>query len=302
MKIIIAGATGLIGKALCDRLLRDGHRLTALVRRPDQARRLLPGTSVVQWDAFTAALGAEFLEGADAVVNLSGEPIASGHWKEAKKKRIRESRILGTRGLLETISRCEKAPKVLVNGSAIGFYGDRSEEILDEESMSGRGFLADVVVQWEAEAQKLKEQDIRVVLIRTGLVLSARGGALSRMLLPFRMFVGGPLGDGRQWMSWIHIQDEVEIIRQALSDGRIEGPGEFDGASTGHQSGVFYSTWPSAEAALFSAGSSLRVAVVAGGNGSGLVAGRAACCAAQVAEPGVYISISLSAACFGGFA
>ena len=198
--------------------------MTALARRPDRAMQQQPGAVAVKWDALGGPPRPEALEGADAVVHLSGEPIASGRWTEERKRKILESRIHGTQNLLHALSQCDETPKVLISGSATGFYGARGDEILDEESPPGQGFPADVAMQWEREAQKAQAHNVRVVLLRTGIVLSAQGGALPRMSLPFRMFVGGPLGSGRQWVSWIHIQDEVEIIRLALSDERVEGP------------------------------------------------------------------------------
>ncbi len=224
MKVAVTGATGLIGKALCEELLQDGHAVVALGRSPERVKALFPTAEAVAWEAASGPPSAESMADVDAVVNLAGESIAAGRWTEARKQAIRESRVLGTRHLVNAIVGGEKKPGVLVNGSAVGFYGNRGDERLDEQSRPGNGFLTEVCLQWEAEAAKAEAAGIRVVLLRTGIVLAREGGALSKMMLPFKMFVGGPLGDGKQWMSWIHLTDEVRLIREALSNPKLSGP------------------------------------------------------------------------------
>jgi uncharacterized protein (TIGR01777 family) len=194
-----------------------------LVRSLDRAEEYLPTAERVVWQATSSVQNVKDLEGLDAVVHLAGESIAAARWSEKQKKNIRDSRVLGTRHLVEALNRCERRPAALISASAIGYYGDRGDEPLDESSEPGTGFLADICQQWDREALRARDLGIRVVLLRTGLVLSNQGGALPRMLLPFKMFVGGPLGSGRQWISWIHIDDEVEVIRYALAEKQIEG-------------------------------------------------------------------------------
>ncbi len=223
MKIALTGATGLIGTALCENLLRDGHQVVALGRDPEKIRARLSGVEAVQWEATAGPPPAEALETVDAVVNLAGESIASSRWTTSRKQAIRDSRVQGTRHLRKALAASDAKPAVLVNGSAIGFYGDRGEQQLDERSDPGSGFLSDVCRQWEAEALEAESEGIRVVLLRTGIVLSAEGGALQKMLPPFKMFAGGPLGSGKQWMSWIHLADEVGLIREAISNPELSG-------------------------------------------------------------------------------
>ncbi len=224
MRIGVTGATGLIGEALCESLTDDGHQVRVFARDPERAKTKFPAAEAVRWEA-GSGVAAEAVAGLDALVNLAGESIAAGRWTSSRKKAIVDSRVLGTRGLVEAISAAgTNAPKILVNGSAIGFYGSRGDEKLDEESAGGGGFLGDVCRKWEAEAVKAESAGVRVVLLRTGIVLSTNGGALAKMLPPFRMFAGGPLGDGSQWMSWIHLDDEVALIRHALESEDTAGP------------------------------------------------------------------------------
>ncbi len=224
MKVAVTGATGLIGKALCEELLEAGQEIVALGRSPEKVKAKLPEAEAVEWDARQGPPPAGALEGVSAVVNLAGASIASGRWTESRKQAIRDSRVEGTRHVVEAIRACSSPPAILVSGSAIGYYGNRADERLDEQSPPGSGFLTEVCVQWEAEARRAEEAGVRVVLVRTGIVLSADGGALEKMLLPFKMFAGGPLGSGEQWMSWIHLDDEVALIRAALDDEKISGP------------------------------------------------------------------------------
>jgi uncharacterized protein (TIGR01777 family) len=195
-----------------------------LARRPEQAEQEYPKAQVISWEATSGPPSADLLEGLDAVVNLVGEPIAAGRWTKARKKAIRESRTMGTAHLVEALSRCQSRPRVLINSSAVGFYGDRGDEILEENSVPGAGFLASVCREWESQAEQASQLGIRVVLLRGGLVLSTRGGALPRILLPFKAFVGGPVGSGKQWMSWVHIDDEVDVIRYLIDQDSIRGP------------------------------------------------------------------------------
>lgn len=224
MKIVIAGGSGFLGQMLSERLAADGHQVLVLARAagastPWQGRR-----STLAWTPDgTAGDWASALEGADALVNLAGESIAGGRWTDARKARILKSRLDATRSLVAAIHGLRTPPTVFVSASAQGFYGDRGDEELTEDAEAGRGFLPDVCVRWEAEARRAEDRT-RVVTLRTGIVLSARAGALPRMLLPFRMFGGGPLGSGRQFMSWIHIEDWVSIVALALTTDQVRGP------------------------------------------------------------------------------
>lgn len=224
MKVAVTGATGLVGSALCESLNRDGHQLVLLARRPEQAEQEYPKAQVISWEATSGPPSADLLEGLDAVVNLVGEPIAAGRWTEARKQAIRESRTMGTAYLVEALSRCQNRARVLVNSSAVGFYGDHGDEILEENSAPGAGFLASICREWEGQAERASQAGIRVVLLRGGLVLSTKGGALPRILFPFKAFMGGPVGSGKQWMSWVHVDDEVGVIRYAIDEDKIRGP------------------------------------------------------------------------------
>lgn len=209
MKILISGATGLIGSALEAFLKQAGHSVYRLVRHPlsSDDRR---------WDPSSGFLDSKDLEDIDAIVNLAGENIG-GRWKASKKKALIASRLQSTRLLVETFPKLNRLPKVFLNASAIGYYGDRGEEILSEESRSGSGFLADLCRQWEAAAAPAEKLGVRLVCLRIGIVLSREGGALRKMLTPFKMGLGGVIGTGRQYMSWIAIDDLVRIVDYALS-------------------------------------------------------------------------------------
>lgn len=224
MRIGVTGATGLIGSALCQSLIQDNHEVLVLARNPEKARQNLSTAEVITWEATSGPPPEQAMDGLDAVVHLAGEAIAEGRWTAGRKRAIRESRVTGTRNLVQAILRSKNPPKVLLSGSAIGYYGPRGDQLLEETSSPGKDFLAEICRQWESEAMRATESGVRVVLLRTGLVLSTEGGALPRILQPFRMFVGGPLGSGKQWMSWIHIQDEIEAIRYAVTKDEIEGP------------------------------------------------------------------------------
>jgi uncharacterized protein len=218
MNILVTGATGLIGTALTSLLTQNKNRVTRLVRKT----QLAPGE--IRWDPYAQTLDIEALEGLDAVVHLAGENIADGRWTAGKKLRIRESRIQVNRFLAQSLASLFDPPKVLISVSAIGYYGDRGEELLDEESDPGKGFLADVCREWEAATAPAVMRGIRVVHPRLGIVLSPAGGALARMLPPFRLGIGGRIGNGRQYMSWITIEDLVGILDYAIHNGSLHGP------------------------------------------------------------------------------
>ncbi len=215
MKIAITGASGFIGRRLMKLLAARGHRLHVLSRHA--GTNLPAGVGLSVWDSLKGPAPAAALRDAGAVVHLAGEPVAQ-RWTAAAKQRIYDSRVAGTRNLVAALANCSPRPPVLVCASAIGYYGSRGDEILSENSGPGTGFLADVCVAWEREAAKAEALGVRVTRIRIGLVLDAGGGALKPMLAPFRAGLGGPLGGGRQWMSWIHIADLAEMFRFALEE------------------------------------------------------------------------------------
>ncbi|HEX3292126.1 MAG TPA: TIGR01777 family oxidoreductase [Solirubrobacterales bacterium] len=222
MRVLVTGASGMLGSALSDALLARGDEVVGLTRDPERARPKNPTVTWHAWRATTEPPPPAALEGVDAVVNLLGEEINQRLTDEAKV-RIRESRILGTRNLLEGVKASATEPSVFVGQSAIGYYGDRGDEIVDEESPPGEGFAAEVPIDWEAAEREAEDVFDRVVIFRTGLVLSKEGGLLKQLLLPFKLGVGGPIAGGGQYMSWIHIEDEVGLIIWALDDHRVWG-------------------------------------------------------------------------------
>ena len=213
MNITITGATGFVGRRLVERLSRERHSLHILSRAATQSSAGIARTFV--WDPFKGPPPEESLSGADAVIHLAGEPV-SQRWTPEAKHRIRESRVRGTRGLVEAMSRSGKRPSVLVSASAIGYYGSRGDEILTEMSAPGQGFLPQVCAEWEQEAVAAEAFGVRVVRLRTGIALGRGGGALAKMLPPFKLGVGGQIGSGRRWMSWIHLDDLVGLILHAV--------------------------------------------------------------------------------------
>jgi uncharacterized protein len=223
LRVTVTGATGLIGPQLIAALHGLGAEITVLSRDPARAERTLDGVSAVGWDLMEEAAPAAALAGRDAVVHLAGEPVAQ-RWSTSAKRAIRASRVLGTRNLIEGISQAEQPPAVLVSSSAIGYYGAHGEEPLDEDAPPGDDFLAEVCVEWETESARAAELGLRVVQVRTGVVLDSGGGALSKMLPPFRMGIGGPVAGGRQYISWIHTGDLVGMMLAALQDERWSGP------------------------------------------------------------------------------
>jgi uncharacterized protein len=215
-RVLVTGASGPIGAALLPALASAGFRVTRLVRHPTTAN------DETSWDT-AQSLDPAKVSGFDAVIHLAGETIM-GRWTESKKKKIRESRVQGTRTLSEALARASERPRVLVSGSAIGYYGNRGDEILPEDSHPGQGFLSEVCVAWEAATKAAEASGIRTAHIRTGVVLSSDGGALPTMLPPFRMGLGGRIGDGRQWFSWIHIQDHINAILHVMKSDALLGP------------------------------------------------------------------------------
>jgi len=223
-RVVISGGTGFIGRRLAARFLMDGHDVVVLTRlRSVRSASGVASPRFVQWDARTLGSWVGSMEGAMAVINLAGESIGARRWSERQRARIVASRLDATSAIVDGLSQLRTKPQVLVNGSAVGFYGNTGDVEITENSKKGTGFLADTVDRWEREARRVEALGIRLVLLRTGVVLGWGGGALSRMLVPFRLFFGGPLGSGRQWFPWIHIDDVVEIILFSVREGTIEG-------------------------------------------------------------------------------
>jgi uncharacterized protein len=214
VNITITGASGLIGRRLLKVLAADGHSLTALSRHA--GTNLPPGVRLAVWDPAKGEPPADGLRDSDAVIHLAGAPVAQ-RWTAQAKQEIRESRVAGTRNLVQALSKLPKKPQVLICSSAVGYYGSRGEEVLAESAKPGDDYLSEVCVAWEKEAQGAIALGIRVVSVRTGIVLDARGGALQRMLPPFRFGLGGKLGDGKHWMSWIHLADLAALFQFALA-------------------------------------------------------------------------------------
>jgi hypothetical protein len=223
MKILITGATGLVGSALVPVLARDGHMVCRLVRPGTRTDGGSPGAFDVAWNPETGELGGAAV-GAEAVVNLGGASIVGGRWNEARKKLIRASRVDNTQALVTALGKMNAKPDVLVSASAIGFYGSRGDEILSEASAAGDDFLADTCKAWEEAALRAEQLRTRVVLARFGIILAKHGGALPKMMGPFKFFVGGHLGSGKQWMSWIALEDVVAILQQAITNRDLRGP------------------------------------------------------------------------------
>ncbi len=217
MRVLITGASGLIGSALMSELRTAGHEPVALVRRPPR------NANELRWDPGGAIDGSNF-NSADAVVHLAGENVGAGRWNEQRKSRILNSRVQGTQTIAASMARANPKPRVLVSASANGIYGETGDKVVTEAEPSGSTFLSEVGRQWEQATGAASEAGIRTVLLRTGIVLNKKGGALPRMLPPFRMGVGGRIGDGRQWMSWITLEDEIRLIMHAIMNESIRGP------------------------------------------------------------------------------
>lgn len=218
MKIIISGASGLVGSALVPDLEENGHAVTRLIRPP---RR--PARGEASWQPEKGDLEPSVLDGADAVINLNGRSIGEGRWTDEIKKELRQSRLDATNTIVAAIAACERPPALLINASAVGYFGDREDEILDESSKPGTGFLADLVRDWEQAALAAASNSTRVVLMRLGMVV-ADGGALKKMLLPFKLGLGGPIGSGRQFWPWVGLADVLGVIRFVLDKSTVSGP------------------------------------------------------------------------------
>ncbi|OLN29214.1 Cell division inhibitor [Desulfovibrio sp. DV] len=223
MRVVILGGSGFIGRALTHSLVGEGHEVV-VVSRSGGNRRPAGGVVFAPFDGKSGQGFAHHLDGAFALVNLAGENIASGYWTEARKARILESRLAAGRAVMDALARVERRPSVLLQGSAVGYYGDTGEAPAAEDAPRGSGFLADVAGQWEASTAAATTLGLRRVVLRTAVVLGRDGGALPRMLLPYRFFLGGPLGSGRQWFPWVHLDDEVRAIRFLLECEEASGP------------------------------------------------------------------------------
>ena len=223
MKIAIAGATGSVGSRLVAQLQAQGHQVIILTRSPQQASNRFGQAQIVGYNPLKSGEWQQSISGCDAVINLAGEPIAEKRWTPAQKRSILDSRQLGTQKIVEAIDLATVKPQVLINASAIGYYGTSETSKFDETSPAGTDFLAEVCTAWETAAQAVTANGTRVVILRLGIVLGENGGALGKMLAPFSAFVGGPIGSGNQWFSWIHRDDVVKLIIAALNDTKMQG-------------------------------------------------------------------------------
>lgn len=226
MRVVIFGGSGFIGKHLIPKLISSGHKVTLVSRHPESVEtNVQQGVKIQGWNPQENLIAA--LEGIDTIVNLAGESIGAGRWTASRKEEILSSRIDTTKTIVTVLKNLSKKPSVLLNSSAVGYYGNTHDDDVIENHPAGKDFLADVCVQWENEARKAEQFGIRVVLPRTGIILAGDGGALQRMVLPFRLFVGGPLGSGRQWFPWIHIDDEIAAMIHAIENSSLSGPVNF---------------------------------------------------------------------------
>ncbi len=223
MRIIITGGSGLIGQALTQSLAADGHEVIILSRNPDKVGGLPQGARAVEWDGRSAQGWGQLADGADAIVNLAGESIAAGRWSEARKQSILQSRVDAGQAVVDAVKAATRKPHVVVQSSAVGYYGPRGSEKIAEDASAGNDFLASVCQVWEASTATLESPGVRRVIIRTGVVLDKKGGALPQMMLPFKLFIGGPLGGGQQGFPWIHLIDEVAAIRFLIDQPAANG-------------------------------------------------------------------------------
>jgi uncharacterized protein len=221
---VMTGATGFIGRHLYRALRERGDEVIVLTRHPDSASKRFPDAArVLLWSPGVAGEWSSAINGADGVIHLAGEPIAEQRWSEEYKQRILDSRVKGTRDIVNAIASAEQRPPVLVAASAVGYYGDTGDNEVDEDASPGDDFIAGVCVAWEAESRRANEHGIRVAIPRLGLVLAPDGGVMEKLLTPFRMFAGGPIGNGRQWFPWVHIEDVIGIILHALDSSQAQG-------------------------------------------------------------------------------
>ncbi len=231
-KIVITGATGAIGRNLCRKLIESGEEITVFTRNPEGARKILPAVKkFVEWNYESIDTWLQELYGKDVIVHLAGTNLGAKRWNDEYKKLAYDSRIISTRNLVEAIKLLEKKPKAFICSSAVGIYGNRYDEVLDESSLTGNDFMAVICKDWEKEAANVEQHGVRRVSVRTGLVMMKDDGVLKKMLLPFKLFIGGPLGNGRQWFPWIHIDDIVGIYIHAIDNESVSGA--INGASAG---------------------------------------------------------------------
>jgi uncharacterized protein (TIGR01777 family) len=219
MKVLISGASGLVGTAVADALRKDGHTVGQMVRTGGTAR-----AGDARWDPASGTADLAAMEGADAVICLSGANVGEDRWTAGRKRVLRSSRVDLTRVLVDSLGRLKQKPRVFIAASAIGFYGNRGDEILTESSTAGNDFIAQLARDWETESMRAEGAGIRTVILRFAVILSPKGGALARMVLPFKLGAGGRLGSGKQWMSWVALEDVMEIVRGAIADERMRGP------------------------------------------------------------------------------
>jgi uncharacterized protein (TIGR01777 family) len=224
MRIILTGGTGLIGQALTNDLAEDGHEVTILSRKAGRDSSLTGNVRLHGWDGRTSEGWGFLVDGADAIVNLAGESIAAGRWTETRKRHIRDSRVYSGQAVVDAVTEAQDKPKVIIQSSAVGYYGPRGDEELTEDASPGDDFLAQVALEWEESTAPVEEMGVRRAIIRTGVVLSCDGGAFPRLLLPFKFYAGGPLGSGQQYLPWIHIADEVAAIRFLIENDKATGP------------------------------------------------------------------------------
>jgi uncharacterized protein (TIGR01777 family) len=224
MRVIISGGTGLIGRALAKQLAEEGHEVVVLTRNPDKASGFSSAVRMVKWDARTAQGWAEWVEGADAIVNLAGAGLADRLWTKSRKQMLVDSRVWAGQAIAEAVAAAKQKPRVLIQASAVGYYGPRKDEPISENEPQGEDFLADLCRKWEDSSASVEQQGVRRVIIRTGLVLSSSGGVLPRLMLPIRLFVGGRVGSGRQYYPWIHLDDQVRAIRFLIDQSSAQGP------------------------------------------------------------------------------
>ena len=228
MRIIITGGSGLIGTELTKELTQEGHEVVVLNRNPENVRNLPGGAQAVAWDGKTAAGWGELVEKTDAIVNLAGESIAGegfipSRWTAERKQRIRQSRIDAGKAVVAAVAVANHKPEVAIQSSAVGYYGPQGDEPIDEDSPAGDDYLASVCVDWEAASAALEEQGVRRAIIRTGLMFTAQSGIFTRLQLPFKLFAGGPMGSGKQYYSWIHMQDGIAAIRFLIGNKQARG-------------------------------------------------------------------------------